>query len=48
MYQMLFRFPIELKVRLKAEAEQRGQTLTGLMKQILWEWAEKKEIEKGE
>ena len=40
MYQMIFRFPVELKNDLKREAEARGQTLTALMKQILWEWNE--------
>lgn len=38
MYQMLLRFPIELKDALKSSADLRGQTLTALIKQILWEW----------
>lgn len=38
MYQMIFRFPTELKDILKSEAERKGQTLTGLIKQILWDW----------
>mgnify|MGYP002565143608 CR=1 FL=1 len=45
MYQMVFRFPNELKEQLKEEANKRGQTLTGLMKQILWEWLRKNEQE---
>ena len=40
MYQMILRFPTELKNYLKVEAKARGQTLTGLIKQILWEWKE--------
>lgn len=43
MYQMIFRFPLELKEDLKAEADKRGQTLTGLMKQILYDWVKKNE-----
>ena len=43
MYQMIFRFPKELKEDLKVEADKRGQTLTGLMKQILYDWVEKNE-----
>lgn len=39
MYQMIFRFPMELKEILKSEAEKHGATLTGFMKQILWDWA---------
>lgn len=41
MYQMILRFPTELKERLKKEAVTRGQTLTGMIKLILWEWLEK-------
>lgn len=37
-YQMILRFPTELREQLKSEADKRGQTLTGLIKQILWEW----------
>ena len=42
-YQMVLRFPTELKEALKAAAEERGQTLTGLIKQILWEWVKREE-----
>ena len=42
MYQMIFRFPAEWKKILKAEADKKGQTLTGLIKQILWDWIENK------
>nr|DAO47372.1 MAG TPA: hypothetical protein [Caudoviricetes sp.] len=40
MYQMILRIPTELKEQLKKAADERGQTLTGLIRQILWEWAE--------
>ena len=41
MYQMILRIPMEMKQDLKVEAKARGQTLTGLIKQILWEWLNK-------
>lgn len=44
MYQMLFRFPKELKEIVKQEADKKGQTLTGMMKQILWEWVNRNKI----
>lgn len=44
MYQMILRFPTELKEQLKCEADKRGQTLTGLIKQILWEWVKENEL----
>ncbi len=40
---MVLRFPTELKEALKASAEERGQKLTGLIKQILWEWVKREE-----
>ena len=43
MYQMILRIPTEMKKDLKLEAEARGQTLTGLIKQILWEWLKQSE-----
>lgn len=40
MYQMILRISDDMKERLKNEANERGQTLTGLIRQILWEWAD--------
>ena len=45
MYQMILRFPMELREQLKYEADKRGQTLTGLIKQILWEWAKENSLD---
>lgn len=39
MYQMILRLQADLKNDLKKAADARGQTLTGLIRQILWEWA---------
>ncbi len=41
MHQMILRISIELKEKLKKAADERGQTLTGLIRQILWEWVDK-------
>lgn len=46
MYQMILRFPTELREQLKSEADKRGQTLTGLIKQILWEWVKENGLDK--
>ena len=39
--QILIRTPEELKNRLREKALQKGLTLNGLIKQILWDWVEK-------
>ncbi len=36
----------ELRNTLKSVADQRGQTLNGLIRQILWEWVEKQQKER--
>lgn len=41
MYQMILRITKETHENLKKQAEARGQTLTGLIRQILWEWIER-------
>lgn len=40
MVRFLISTPEELRKILKQEASPRGQTLNGLIRQILWEWAE--------
>ena len=47
MYQMILRFPMELKDIIKQEATKKGLTLTSMIKQILWEWAEAKQKATG-
>ena len=41
MYQMILRIPLDMKEDLKREAEARGQTMTGLIKLIIWDWVNK-------
>ena len=43
MIRFLINVPEELKDILKANAKSRGQTLTGLIRQILWDWVKKNE-----
>lgn len=38
MIQMILRLRAEMRNDLKNAADARGQTLTGLIRQILWEW----------
>lgn len=40
MIRFLINIPIELHKILKNVAASRGQTLTGLIRQILWDWAD--------
>mgnify|MGYP003370754380 CR=1 FL=1 len=40
MHQMILRITKETHDSLKEQAKARGQTLTGLIRQILWEWIE--------
>lgn len=40
----LINVPEELKERLKQESKRRGQTLTGLIREILWDWVRDKEV----
>ena len=40
MHQMTFRFPNEMKERLKKKADERGMTLTGIIKDIIWTYLE--------
>lgn len=41
MKQMILRLADDMWKCLKTEAAVRGQTLTGLIRQILWEWVKK-------
>lgn len=41
MQRFLISLPDELKLFLKEKSNQKGQTLTALIRVILWEWAEK-------
>lgn len=41
MIRFLINVPVELHERLRALAKARGQTLNGLVRQVLWEWAER-------
>lgn len=34
----LINIPEELREQLKQESKRRGQTLTGLIREILWDW----------
>lgn len=45
MYQMILRIRSDLQKDLKQAANKRGQTLTALIRQILWEWVKKNERE---
>lgn len=40
MIRFLINIPIELREKLKFQAKQKGQTLTGLIRDILWDWVE--------
>lgn len=44
MVRFLINIPEELKDKLKAQSKPKGQTLNGLIRQILWDWAEKGEL----
>ncbi len=41
MIRFLVNVPTELHALLRDRAGKQGQTLNGLIRQILWEWAEK-------
>ena len=43
MVRFLINITEESHETLKAAASQRGQTLNGLIRQILWDWAKKQE-----
>ena len=42
MIRFLLSVPDDLHRNLRTAAKVRGQTLNGLLREILWEWAEKK------
>lgn len=42
MVRLLVSMPEGLKAKLKEKAKPRGQTLSGLIREILWDWIEKK------
>lgn len=46
MVRFLISMTKELRNTLKFIADQRGQTLCGLIRQILWEWVEKQQKER--
>ena len=45
MVRFLISMTEELRNTLKSVADQRGQTLCGLIRQILWEWTESRKRE---
>jgi predicted HicB family RNase H-like nuclease len=45
MIRFLVNIPVELHRMLKKEAIAYGQTLNGLIRQILWDWAERQSKE---
>lgn len=47
MVRFLISIPVELREKLKRLANLKGQTLTGLIRQILWEWVESQEKRVG-
>lgn len=47
MIRFLVNVPAELHGMLKEMAGKRGQTLNGLIRQILWDWAERQGLDTG-
>ena len=47
MIRFLIDVPEELRDILKANAKPRGQTLNGLIREILWDWVKKNEQNKA-
>lgn len=47
MIRFLINVPEELRDILKANAKPRGQTLNGLIREILWDWVKKNEQNKA-
>lgn len=41
MVRFLINIPIELRDMLRGQAKSKGQTLNGLIREILWEWSER-------
>ncbi len=46
MVRFLINVPEELRAILKKSAKSKGQTLNGLIRQILWDWVKAQEREK--
>lgn len=43
MVRFLINVPEDLRNLLRTESKKRGQTLTGLIREILWDWVKKNE-----